>query len=164
LRIANLFLATGYFVFFFVSFLKSLSVEKTQSGGLFSLTFLAGISPTLVANNVNAGSPFRTTYPPGDVLVFDPLSSAYYYFTDTQGALVALAISLAVYALLTTKAKAIKIVCCIVAINISVNLAFFLTITYTTQYYLLPFTMLSCWSILFALLREDRQQAAMACR
>ncbi len=66
-RLPNLLLSSGYFLFFFVSFLLSRKIEKLLQGILFGAALLAGIAPTLLANAINAGSPFATTYGAGDV-------------------------------------------------------------------------------------------------
>jgi len=66
-RLPNLFLSSGYFLSFFVPFLLSRKIEVALQGMVFGATFLAGMAPTLVANAINAGSPFATTYGGPDV-------------------------------------------------------------------------------------------------
>ena len=66
-RLPNLFLSSGYFLFFFVSFLMSRKAETLLQGALFGTAFVVGVAPTLLANAINAGSPFRTTYGGVDV-------------------------------------------------------------------------------------------------
>src|SRR5260370_12038279 len=61
-RLPNLFLSSGDFLFFFVSFLVSRQIETALQRVLVGLAFLAGMAPTLLANAINAGSPFSTTY------------------------------------------------------------------------------------------------------
>src|SRR5260370_27849945 len=61
-RLPNLFLSSGYFRFFFAFFLLSRKIETALQGMVFGAAFLAGMAPTLVANAINAGSPFSTTY------------------------------------------------------------------------------------------------------
>ncbi len=68
-RLANLFLASGYWLFFWLvpAFAKPGDVS---AGACIRDGFLVGVAPTLLANAINAGSPFSTTY--GDVDVTPP--------------------------------------------------------------------------------------------
>ena len=52
-RLPNLFLSSGYFLFFFAFFLLSRKIEAALQGMVFGAAFLAGIAPTLVANAIN---------------------------------------------------------------------------------------------------------------
>ena len=45
----------------------SRKIELVVQGALFGAAFLAGMAPTLLANAINAGSPFSTTYGGVDV-------------------------------------------------------------------------------------------------
>jgi hypothetical protein len=63
-RLPNLFLSSGYFLFFFTAFLLSRKIETVLQGMVFGAAFLLGMAPTLVANAINAGS---TTYGGVDV-------------------------------------------------------------------------------------------------
>src|SRR6202043_3519190 len=49
-RLPNLLLSSGYFVFFFGSFLMTRKLETVLQGVLFGAAFLAGLAPTLLAN------------------------------------------------------------------------------------------------------------------
>jgi len=66
-RLPNLFLSAGYFLFFLVAFLGARSRDTLLQGISFGIAFLIGMMPTLVANAINAGSPFATTYGGVDV-------------------------------------------------------------------------------------------------
>ena len=91
-RLPNLLLSAGYFLFFLVAFLSSRTLEITARSLGFAAAFLAGMAPTLVANAINAGSPFATTYGGPDVAPPDfSFSSTLLYLTDMQFALLALA-------------------------------------------------------------------------
>src|ERR1700704_2157771 len=84
-RLANLFLASGYGLLFFVSFLLSRNRQTLLQGFSFGVAFLAGIAPTLLANAINAGSPFSTTYGGADVAPPELNSSVFWsYFGDVQ--------------------------------------------------------------------------------
>jgi hypothetical protein len=91
-RLPNLFLSSGYFVFFFVSFLLSRRIETVLQGGLFGAAFLLGMAPTLLANAINAGRPFSTTYGTGDATPPEfSLGVIMSYLTDMQFVLLVLA-------------------------------------------------------------------------
>ncbi len=68
---AEPFLAAGYGMFFFGAFVTSRRLEAFLQGALFGAAFVVGTVPTLLANAVNAGSPFSTTYGPNDVVPMD---------------------------------------------------------------------------------------------
>ena len=86
-RLANLFLSAGYFLFFGFAFLRSRKLETFLQGGSFLLAYLVGVMPTLIANAINAGSPFSTTYG-GDPSDLSPpaidVSILRAYVTDLQ--------------------------------------------------------------------------------
>ena len=66
-RLPNLFLAAGYCLYLAGAFLLARSKETFLQGASFGIAFLIGIAPTLIANAINAGSPFSTTYGSVDV-------------------------------------------------------------------------------------------------
>jgi hypothetical protein len=92
-RLPNLFLSSGYFIFFFVAFLLSRKMETVLQGAVFGAALLAGMAPTLLANAINAGSPLSTTYGAVDVtppaFSFEVVRS---YLADMQFVLLVLAI------------------------------------------------------------------------
>jgi hypothetical protein len=159
-RLPNLFLAAGYCLYLAGAFLLARSKETFQQGLLFGVAFLIGIAPTLIANAINAGSPFSTTY--GSVDVVPPeLNSEIVrrYVVDVQFILLAIA---AVWTGLLwhfnrTRAGWIAV---LVAINLAVNLIFFMTHPIFTPYYIIPIDMLSLWTLLFATLGLRRERAA----
>ena len=84
-RLPNLFLSSGYLLFFVVSFLLLRKIETALQGMVFGAAFLAGMAPTLAANAINAGSPFSTTYGGVDVTPPDfSFSVIWSYVTDMQ--------------------------------------------------------------------------------
>jgi hypothetical protein len=150
-RLPNLFLSAGYFAFFFVSFLWSRKIETVVQGILFGAGFLAGMAPTLVANALNAGSPFATTYGAADVTPPDfSLGVILSYVADMQFVLLALAIAWTTLILHSHRRHAIRQVALVTAGNLLVNLAFFMSHPVFTPYYTIPIAMLSLWSLLFA--------------
>jgi hypothetical protein len=157
-RLPNLLLSSGYFVFFFVSFLVSRKIETALQGVLFGAAFLAGIAPTLLANAINAGNPLTTTY--GGVDVTPPEFSfgvIWSYVADLQFALLVLAGGWTVSMWRGYRGDGMRQVALVTAGNLFVNLAFFLTHPIFTPYYMIPITMLSLWSLLFASLMQPAE-------
>jgi hypothetical protein len=156
-RVANLFLSTGYFLFFVFVFLRSPTLETVVRGGLFGIAVLAGMTPTLIANMINAGGPLTTTYggdatPPSfDAVVL------WSYVTDLQGMLLALAVAWTILILRKGRGEGIKQVGLVTALNLFVNVAFFMSHPIVTPYYLVPIAMLSLWSLLFASLMQPAE-------
>ena len=157
-RLPNLFLSSGYFIFFFVSFLLSRKIETVLQGALFGAAFVAGMAPTLLANAINAGSPFATTYGGIDVVPLDfSFSVIWSYVADMQFVLLVLAAAWTVLMLRLPRGDAIKRIALVTAGNLLVNLAFFLSHPVFTPYYTIPIAMLSLWSLLFASLMQPAE-------
>jgi len=157
-RLPNLFLSSGYLVFFFVSFLISRKIELVIQGALFAGAFLAGMAPTLLANAINAGSVFSTTYGRGDALSpdFSP-GIIWHYVADTQFVLLALATAWTALILRLNRGNGITQTALVAAGNLLVNLAFFMSHPVFTPYYIVPVAMLSLWSLLFAGLMQPAE-------
>jgi hypothetical protein len=150
-RLPNLFLSSGYFVFFLVWFLSSRKIEAVLQGILFGVAFVAGMMPTLLANAVNAGSPFSTTYGGADVTPPGfSLSVIWSYVADMQFVLLVLAGGWTIWILRLHRGSAIKRAALVTAGNLLVNLAFFLSHPVFTPYSTIPIAMLSLWTLLFA--------------
>jgi hypothetical protein len=157
-RLPNLFLSSGYFLFFFMSFLLSRKIEAILEGILFGIAFLLGMTPTLFANAVNAGSPFSTTYGSVDVVPPDlSFSVIWQYLADMQFVLLLLAGLWTVMMWLSNRAGGLRQVAFVTAGNLLVNLAFFLSHPVFTPYYTVPVAMLSLWSLLFASLIQPAE-------
>ncbi len=157
-RLPNLFLSSGYLVFFFVSFLKSRKIETALQGVVFGAAFLAGITPTLLANAINAGSPLATTYGGVDVMPPDfSLSVIWSYVADMQFVLLLLAGGWTVSMWRRYHGDGIRQVALVTAGNLVVNLAFFLSHPVFTPYYTIPIAMLSLWSLLFGSLMQPAE-------
>ena len=114
----------------------------------------------MIANAINAGSPFSTTY--GGVDATPPElnpSVLLSYLVDVQ--FILLAISVAWTALLWRFGRAsARQVTVLVALNLAVNLIFFMTHPIFTPYYVIPIDMLSLWTLLFATLDPRSEGAA----
>jgi hypothetical protein len=151
-RLPNLFLASGYFAFFFISFSLSRKIEIAVQGALFGAAFLAGIAPTLLANTINAGRPFSTTYGSADVAPLEFNSGVLWaYVADLQlGLFVIAGAWTAALMIHFSRQSGIRQIALIVAGNLVVNLIFFMTHPVFTPYYTIPVAMLSVWTLLFA--------------
>src|ERR1700716_2122140 len=157
-RLANLFLSAGYFLFFFVSFLLSRNRETSLQGMSFGVTFLVGIAPTLLANAINAGSPFSTTYGGADVASPELDSGVLRaYFADVQFVLLVIAGVWTALKLRSRHQSGMTEAGLVVAGNLVVNLFFFMTHPVFTPYYTIPIAMLSLWTLLFATLIPHRE-------
>jgi hypothetical protein len=156
-RLANLLLSAGYFLFFGFAFLRTRKLEAFLQGGLFAVAYLAGIAPTLIANAINAGSPFATTYG-GDPTDLRPptidTSIIWAYFTDMQCFLLVLA---SAWVVVIFRGAGTRSVALVTALNLAVNVPFFLTHPTFNAYYAMPIAMLSLWSLLFASLMRPAE-------
>ena len=157
-RLPNLFLSSRYFLFFFAAFLLSRKIETALQGMVFGAAFLAGMAPTLVANAINAGSPFSTTYGGVDVtppdFSFGVIRS---YLADLQSVLLLLAMAWTALIFRWRRGNGVRQVALVTAGNLLVNLAFFLSHPVFTPYYTIPVAMLSLWSLLFASLMQPAE-------
>jgi len=157
-RLPNMFLASGYLLFFGVSFLLFRKIAVAVQGALFAAAFLLGMMPTLLANAINAGSPFSTTY--GGVDATPPDFSfriIWQYLADMQFVLLLLAGLWATLMWFSNRPGGMRQVAFVTAANLLVNLAFFLSHPIFTPYYTVPVAMLSLWSVLFASLIEPAE-------
>ena len=159
-RLPNLFLAAGYCLYLAVAFLHARTKETFLQGLSFGVAFLIGMAPTLIANAVNAGSPFSTTYGGVDVvppeLKSDVLLS---YFVDVQFTLLAISAVWTAWLCRVDRGHARQVVL-LVTVNLAVNLIFFMTHPIFTPYYIIPIDMLSLWTLLFATLDLRGERAA----
>jgi hypothetical protein len=157
-RLANLFLSAGYCAFFLVSFVTSRKIETALPGLLFGMAFLIGIAPTLVANAINAGSLFATTYGGADVAPPELNSGVLWaYAGDLQFGLLIIAGAWTAMMLRWSGQNGIRQLALVVAANLVVNLIFFMTHPVFTPYYKIPIGMLSLWTLLFATLIPQRE-------
>jgi len=160
-RIANLFLAAGYCFGFLILFAKSRRLGLLLEASLFAISFVLGMIPTLVSNAINAGGPLKTTYGSGDTVLpqYSP-EVVRYYLSDPQSLVIALLCALTVWTFIYRQEFAPRAVAGLCSLTLALNLAFFLTHPLHTQYYLMPFTMLSFWSLLFCLVIEPDNSTA----
>jgi hypothetical protein len=157
-RLPNLFLSSGYFLFLLFSYLSSRKTQIFLLGAAFTVAYLIGLAPTLLANAINAGSPFATTYGGQDVAPPDfSLSIVWQYVADMQFVLLVLAGASTAVMLRTRGDDGVRRVALVTAANLAVNLAFFLSHPVFTPYYTIPIAMLSLWSLMFASLIEPAE-------
>ena len=159
-RLANLFLATGYCLYLGGAFGFARSRETFLDGLTFAVAFLVGMMPTLIANAINAGSPFSTTYGSVDAappeLKLDVLLS---YFFDVQFTLLVISAAWTAWLWRVDHGRA-RQVALPVGLNLAANLIFFMTHPIFTPYYIIPIDMLSLWILLFATLDLHGERAA----
>jgi hypothetical protein len=149
-RLPNLFLASGYCVFFLGAFLLARSRQTFLEGLFFGAAFLIGTSPMLAANWINAGSPLSTTYSGIDAVPPEiDLTVLRSYLVDLQFFLLIAAIA---WTALIWRRVDTRQVALVVAINLVVNIIFFMTHPLFTPYYTVAASMLSLWTLLFATL------------
>ena len=158
-RLPNLFLSAGYFLFFGIALLRLRKPAALLQGGLFGVAYLVGIAPTLIANAINAGSPLATTYggDPNDLTSRIDASILWAYFKDLQFVLLVLACVWVVWILRVYRGAGIRSVAVVTALNLAVNLAFFMTHPTFNPYYIMPIAMLSLWCLLFASLMRPAE-------
>jgi hypothetical protein len=157
-RLPNFFLSSGYFVFFFVSFLIIRKIETVIQGLLFGAAFLVGMAPTLLANAINAGSAFTTTYGAADTVPPDfNFGIIWRYVADMQFVLLVLASASTALILRLNRGNGITQTALVAAGNLLVNLAFFMSHPVFTPYYTIPVAVLSLWSLLFAGLMQPAE-------
>ena len=150
-RLPNLFLSAGYFLSFLLAFLSARNRDTLLQGIAFGVAFLIGMMPTLIANAINAGSPFATTYGGVDVAPPELKSEVLWqYLRDPQFILLLTAVVWT--AVLWRGRSRAGRVALLVGANLAVNLIFFMTHPVFTPYYTIPVTMLSLWTLLFATL------------
>jgi hypothetical protein len=157
-RLPNLLLAAGYCLFFAGSFLSSRSDEKGEivlQAAAFGTACILGMAPTLVANAINAGSPFATTYSSVDATPPEfSLTVIRQYLRDMQFALLVLAGGWTALILRLRRETGIRRTALVTAGNLALNLAFFVSHPLFTPYYTVPVAMLSLWSLLFGSLLQ----------
>ncbi|MCJ9705197.1 MULTISPECIES: hypothetical protein [unclassified Bradyrhizobium] len=156
-RLPNALLMAGYCLFLAIAFLRSRTLADFVEGLGFGVGALVGVTPTLIAQAVNAGSPLATTYGSADVVApaFD-LAVLGQYLHDMQFVLIVLAIGSTAW-LLRVGEGSVRQAAFVVAGNLVVNLVFFLSHPIFTPYYIVPIAMLSLWSVSFAWLMQPEQ-------
>ena len=153
-RLANLFLAAGYVIYFLVSFLERRDSGSMLRGLAFGLGFAVGLAPTLAANAINAGSILSTTYSSGDAVSpnidFEVVKS---YVLDLQFVLIVIAVGWT--ALIWRRAG--RDIALLVGSNLAANVLFFATHPIFTPYYTIPIAALSLWTLVFATVIASRK-------
>jgi hypothetical protein len=156
-RLANLFLSAGYCVYFLALFVSKRDAHSFSRGFLFAVTLIIGMTPTLISNAINAGSPLSTTYGPGDAegprLNIEVVTS---YLADPQFLLLLIAV---VWTALVAQRNQ-RHIAGLLAANLFINALFFLTHPVFTPYYMMPIVALSLWTLLFTSINLQTSQLA----
>ncbi|WP_377827824.1 hypothetical protein ACFKHW_26245 [Bradyrhizobium lupini] len=160
-RLANLFLASGYGLFLLVAFLAKRTMSRFLQGLVFGVALLAGVIPTIVSYAVNAGSPFASTY--GNNPDVRPLDFSFavvrdYLADPLQTLLIVIGIAGSIW--LLRQANGIRRVALLTIANLALNLAFFFTYPIATPYYTIPISLLTLWTLLFAVLFQEASEGA----
>lgn len=155
-RLANLFLASGYGVFLLVAFLVERTMSRFLQGAVFGIALLAGVVPTIVSYVVNAGSPFASTY--GNNPDVRPLDFSFavvrdYLADPLQTLLIVIGIASSIW--LLRQDSGVRRAAQLTIANLVFNLAFFFTYPIATPYYTIPISLLTLWTLLFAVLFRD---------
>ena len=115
--------------------------------------------PTLIANAINAGSPFATY---GSVDAVPPELNPNVllsYLVDVQFTLMAISAGWIAWLWRFDHGRA-RQVALLVTLNLAVNLIFFTSHSIFTPFYIIPIDMLSLWTLLFATLDLRGERAA----
>jgi hypothetical protein len=72
----------------------------------------------------------------------------------------ALILLIAIWSIVALATNVRKTAASTVAVNIVLNLGFFLTHSISTPYYLMPLVLLSMWTLLFSFLNDPRSESA----
>ncbi|MBR0719301.1 hypothetical protein [Bradyrhizobium liaoningense] len=162
-RIANVLLSAGYFLFFGVSFLVQRNQKSFLQGLTLGLGFLVGILPVLAANMVNSGNPLVSAYGGPDTQAPSvDLSVLRAYLGDTQFPLILIVCAWTALLWRFAGQSGVKRLALLVTGNLALNLAFFATHPVFTQYYTIPISMLTLWTVLFATVLMREAQGAEA--
>jgi hypothetical protein len=151
-RLANTFLAVGYFTCLLYAAIKRFDLEALALLSCFTAGFIFGVLPTFLANYINVGSPFKTTYTGADTALpqFDfgevAQTLLYYGRPSNQGLVLWTAVIITVFlhriAGPSLPGRRIQL---IVYTNMIVNLGYYVTHPIRTPYYAMPFAMLTLW-------------------
>jgi hypothetical protein len=160
-RLANLFLASGYGLFLLVMFLAERTMSRFLQGAVFGVALLAGVIPTILSYAVNAGSPFASTY--GNNPDVRPLDFSFavvrdYLADPLQTLLIVIGVAGSIW--LLRHANGTRRVAQLTMANLALNLAFFFTYPIATPYYTIPISLLTLWSLLFAVLFQEAAEDA----
>jgi hypothetical protein len=137
---------------------------------VFSCAVVTGLFPVLVANRINAGSPFATTYGSNDtsapVLGWDAVHEALtFYFVGHRNAGTAVMLAAVVLAAVLAlrprlRPPAIANAALMGVISLAINLAFFFTHQPLVGYYLLPAAFYGLSTGIFCLSRSEGLRTA----
>lgn len=156
-RITNALLASGYLAFFGIDWLIRRTAAPLFQGVAFVLGLLLFTLPTLIANTVNAGSPFKTTYSAQDTTLPDfTFPAARYYFSDIQGLFGTIALAWALWLVATAPTATSRRIGAVVALGLAINGVYFLSHGIVTPYYMIPMIMLAFATLVGEMVVRER--------
>jgi hypothetical protein len=157
-RITNTLLAAGFLGLFGLDVVIRRARTPFLQGVLFAIALVACTLPTLIANAINAGSPFKTTYPAQDTTPPDwSFPTAGYYFSDIQGLFGAIAFAWALWLVVAAPTAASRRAGAAVALGVALNGVYFMSHTLLTPYYMIPMITLAFATLVSDLVVRDRQ-------
>jgi hypothetical protein len=167
MRIANLLLAAGYFVYFGLMVLKRRQPIDLLQGCIFGASLIIGTIPTLVANYVNVGSPFLSAYTGIDTALPDfgisqiAHSMLLYAQGNNQSVMLAMALALTIgFRKLCGGLQAAGRIQFIIATNLLANMAFYLTHSGYNSYYAMGIATLTVWTAVFSFMQVPKLMPA----
>ncbi len=107
-------------------FINRRDLSSFFEGATLLAAYIVGAMPTLIAQHINAGSAFSTTYGTGDKVPPQlTLETLIYYTTSTQGTLTFIAIGWAAYMIIKSKLVDQRRIAWATLINCAVTFTFF---------------------------------------
>ena len=168
LRLSSSLLAFGFAAAFAVQFVYRRNWEHFLRPAAFALCCLVALTPLIVSNILNGGSPFATGYR-GDDTELPDLSLSHlrtmleWYGLHTHGLLLWSAVALLAIIIIKRGSLRLNGTNAIIGVcvsNLIFNMSFFLTHPILSQYYTIPPTILTIWTIVFAWHASERNRLA----
>ena len=167
LRLSSALLAFGYAAIFGVQLLLRRNRDNFLRPAVFGLSCLIALVPLFASNVINMGSPFATAYHGPDTTLPDLSPSSLltmlkWYGLHTHGLLLWIAVGLLAAFIVNRRQLELNHVRSIIGIlvcNLIFNMGYFLTHPIKSQYYTIPPTMLTIWTIVFALHASEWKRA-----
>lgn len=160
MRTANILISGAFFLAFMDAYWKKPDRRIIRTAALFSISLAIALIPSLIANAINAGSPFATTYGGEDAaapaLHWRNIAAAadYYFLGEGIGFVFDAGIALTVLFELYRRRSSVKKIECLSFINTVTWLiaaAYYLTHEVLNSYYLIPTAMFSIALVVFGI-------------
>jgi hypothetical protein len=161
IRLSSLLLASGFALTFAIQFIRERSWVAFLQPVALGISLVVGAIPTLIANTVNGGSPFKTAYGGADteppLTSLDPLTAQihWYLFSGTHSVLTWLSLALLAaivrVSMKTRQPSSLQLPILVALLTLTTNDAYFITHPIQSQYYSVPPAILALWVGSFAL-------------